>query len=385
MERAIASKQRYKKKKTEILLKAPTEFTVVFMVIFLVAVGIIMISSAAFYYPYGESEMRHYYKQAIFAIVGFAGMYVVSRVNLVIINRFVILGYIAVLGGLIFVLMSPQDTKGAKRWIDLGYIKIQPSEFSKIVLILLVAAILTINKQKLSKWKVLLGVVGVSLLHIGLIVKEDFSSAMTIAVIVGVMLFVSYVKLHRLVIVGLAGTGISYLLVKLVGYRQNRIRVYLDPWKFEDGAGRQIVQSLYAIGSGGIEGKGLGYSMQKGYISESHNDIIFAVICEELGLIGAILIIFLFFLLITRIYQIVISSRSMNHFLVGVGVMTHIATQVFVNIGVAVNLFPTTGIPLPFISYGGSSLLIFLLEIGLVLNIARNNKLQAVPEVGDVD
>ncbi len=157
------------------------------------------------------------------------------------------------------------------------------------------------------------------------------------------------------------------------------LNILRGPWSDPEGVGRQIIQSLYAIGSGGLTGIGLGQSMQKmGYISEAHNDIIFAVICEELGLLGGVAIIGLYMVLIYRIAQISITAKSMEHYLIGVGVMTHIGIQAFINIGVAINLIPTTGMPLPFISYGGASIIMLLAEIGLVLNIARHNYIEAM-------
>jgi len=179
-----------------------------------------------------------------------------------------------------------------------------------------------------------------------------------------------------IVIMGILGG--SFLMMG--AYRVERIKMHLaGPWSDPEGKGRQIIQSLYAIGSGGLTGIGLGQSIQKmGYISEAHNDIIFAIICEELGLLGGIAIIGLYSLLVYKIAQIAIAAKSMNHYLIGIGVMSHIGMQVFINIGVAINLLPTTGMPLPFISYGGSSLIMLMAEIGLVLNISRHNRIETV-------
>jgi cell division protein FtsW len=215
---------------------------------------------------------------------------------------------------------------------------------------------------------------------LALIAKEDLSAAIVAGAICLAMIFVAYKDMIKIVFLGIFGLVFSVVFLILNAYRITRIKTYLDgPWSDPEGAGRQTVQSLYAIGSGGLTGIGLGQSMQKmGYISEAHNDIIFAIICEELGLLGGISIIGLFMLLIYRIAQISFASKSLNHYLVGIGVMTHIAVQVFINIGVAINLIPTTGMPLPFISYGGSSLIMFMVEIGLVLNIARHNHLEEI-------
>lgn len=371
-------KRKPKKLYNSVIMNVPTEFTVVFIVMFLVAFGIIMVYSSSFYTTITEGRIQPYTKQIVFSVVGFIMMYVVSKVQLNFMNKFAALGYILTIGLLVGVFFLADDVKGAKRWIPIGGFNLQPSEVAKFTLIIVLALLLTLLKKYLSKYRVVAIIAVTILIPISLIAKEDLSSAIVVTAICGAMILVAYKDVIKLFFGVVFMVGLGGLFVTLSSYRVARIQTYLDgPWSDPEGKGRQIIQSLYAIGSGGLTGIGLGQSIQKmGYISEAHNDIIFAIICEELGLLGGIGIIGLFMLLIYRIWQISLTARSLNHYLVGIGVMTHISIQVFINIGVAINLIPTTGMPLPFISYGGSSLIMFMVEIGLVLNIARHNRIE---------
>ena len=373
-------KKKTKKLYNNVIMNVPTEFTVVFIVMFLVAFGIIMVYSSSFYTTITEGKIQPYTKQIVFAVIGFVMMYIISKIQLNFINKFAVLGYVVTIVLLVAVYFLADDVKGAKRWIPIGGFNLQPSEIAKFTLIIVLALILTLFKKHLSKLRVVAIVAITILVPIGLIAKEDLSAAVVVTAICGAMVVVAYRDVIKIFVGVIVMVGLGAGFVALSSYRVARIQTYLDgPWSDPEGSGRQIIQSLYAIGSGGLTGIGLGQSIQKmGYISEAHNDIIFAIICEELGLLGGIGIIGLFMLLIYRIWQISLTARSMNHYLVGIGVMTHIAIQVFINIGVAINLIPTTGMPLPFISYGGSSLIMFMVEIGLVLNIARHNRIEVL-------
>ncbi len=359
-------------------MNVPTEYTVFFIVLFLVAFGIIMVYSSSFYTTVQEGTIPPFAKQSLFAAIGLVAMWAVSKVQIGFINKFALPGYIVTVGLLIAVFFLAEDVKGAKRWIPIGGFNLQPSEVAKFTLIIVVALMLTSFKKYLVKGRVILMIVVVFIIPIGLIIKEDLSAAAVTLAICVAMVFVAYRDTIKMLFIGLFSAGLGVVFIMLSAYRRGRIKTYMEgPWSDPEGTGRQIIQSLYAIGSGGLTGIGLGQSIQKmGQISEAHNDIIFAVICEELGLLGGISIIALFMLLIYRIAQISFAAKSMNHFLIGIGVMTHVAVQVFINIGVAVSLIPTTGMPLPFISYGGSSLIMLMVEIGLVMNIARHNRIE---------
>ena len=367
-----------KKQYNRFFMNVPTDFTVVFIVMFLIAFGIIMVYSSSFYTTRGEGLAEPYRKQILFAVLGFVIMWILSKIQLAVIVKFTPIIYIITVALLIVVLIVAEDINGAKRWIPIGNFNIQPSEVTKVALIIVVAALLSKFKKRLTEISVILFIIGIILVPVVLVAIEDFSAAIVLLIICLAMIFVAYNNVIKMVLLTLFLGVIGYASTMLTNYRSQRIKTYLDgPWSDPEGAGRQIIQSLYAIGSGGITGIGLGQSMQKmGYISEAHNDIIFAIICEELGLLGGIAIIAIYVLLIHRIAQIAFKAKSMIHFLIGVGVFTHIGIQAFINVGVATNLIPTTGISLPFISYGGSSLIIFLIEIGLVLNISRHNNVE---------
>lgn len=374
----VESKPVKNRRYTGLIMDAPLDFTVLFIVLFLVAFGIIMVYSSSFDISVAEDGLKPYIKQLIFAALGFTVMYVVSRINLNTINAFAPLMYLVTVILLIVVLFIAEDVKGAKRWIPIGGFNLQPSELAKFTIIVLVGVMLTTFRNHLRHRKILLVFIGIISLPIVLVMKENLSSGIIIAMIVLSMFFVIYKDVIKMFVVMIFLGALSAGFLMVSAYRRERIKMHLaGPWSDPEGKGRQIIQSLYAIGSGGLTGVGLGQSMQKmGYISEAHNDIIFAIICEELGLLGGIAIIGLYILLIYKIAQISIASRSMNHYLVGIGVMSHIGMQVIVNIGVAINLLPTTGMSLPFISYGGSSLIMLLAEIGLILNISRHNRLE---------
>jgi len=369
-----------KRRYTGIIMDAPLDFTVLFIIIFLVAFGIIMVYSSSFYVTVAEGEINPYFKQGLFALLGFIIMYVISRINLTVINSFAPLLYIVTLFLLVLVLFVAEDVKGAKRWIPMGGFNLQPSEVAKFMLIIIVALMLTTFRKHLGRRNIVLVFIGVTIIPIALVMVEDLSTGIVMIGVIFCMFVVVYrdaIKIAVFIVI-MSILGGTFLMVS--AYRVERIKMHLaGPWSDPEGKGRQIIQSLYAIGSGGLTGIGLGQSIQKmGYISEAHNDIIFAIICEELGLLGGIAIIGLYMLLVYKIAQIAIAAKSMNHYLIGIGVMSHIGMQVFINIGVAINLLPTTGMPLPFISYGGSSLIMLMAEIGLVLNISRHNRIESV-------
>lgn len=371
---AVKQRRRY----TGLIMDAPLDYTVLFIVFFLVAFGIIMVYSSSFDIAVSESGLKPYLKQSGFALLGLTVMYVISRINLTVLNTFAPFMYVVTVFLLILVFFVADDVKGAKRWIPIGGFNLQPSEIAKFTLIVLVGIMLTTFKNHLRNWKILLVFIGVISVPTGLVMKEDLSTGVVMIGIVMSMFFVIYKDVIKMFVLIIFLGGVSAGFLMMSAYRRERIKMHLaGPWIDPEGKGRQIIQSLYAIGSGGLTGVGLGQSMQKmGYISEAHNDIIFAIICEELGLLGGIAIIGLYLLLVYKIAQIAFASKSMNHFLIGIGVMTHISMQVLINIGVAINLIPTTGMPLPFISYGGSSLIMLMAEIGLVLNISRHNRIE---------
>lgn len=360
------------------------DYSLLFLILFLVCFGLVMIYSTSSYNAqrvYGNAT--HYLeRQALFAGAGILVMLFVSKIdyrvymtNLPVIKiKPITILYFLCIGLQIYVLIFGSVINGAKRWIDLGPLgNFQPSELTKIAVILFCAYIVNLAPRKLDKFGGFVRVVIFIMPLLGLIVIENFSTALVIAVIMVSICFVASKKKAYFIISGLLFSGLGAIFIFFVSYRSERITVWLNVETAPKGY--QILQGLYAIASGGIFGKGLGESMQKlGFIPESHNDMIFSVICEELGLFGAFALILLFILLIWRIFIIAINATDLFGGLIATGVLAHIAIQVLINIAVVTNTIPSTGIPLPFISYGGSSVMVILFEMGIVLSISNQIK-----------
>jgi cell division protein FtsW len=360
------------------------DYSLLFLILFLVCFGLVMIYSTSSYNAqriYGNPT--HFLeRQALFAGLGILVMLFVSKldyhlltIKLPIIKiRPVTLLYILCIGLQVFVLFFGAEVNGSKRWIDLGPLgRFQPSELSKIAIIVFTAYIVNVAPKRLDKFRGFLRVLVFIAPLVGLIAIENLSTALIAGVVMVAICFVASRKKGYFIAAGLGFIGVGALFIMFVGYRAQRIEVWLNVETHEKGY--QILQGLYAIASGGIFGKGLGESMQKlGFIPESHNDMIFSVICEELGLFGAFALILLFILLVWRVFIIAINSTDLLGGLIATGVLAHIATQVMINIAVVTNSIPSTGIPLPFISYGGSAVMVILFEMGIVLSVSNQIK-----------
>jgi cell division protein FtsW len=360
------------------------DYSLLFLILFLVCFGLVMIYSTSSYNAqriYGNAT--HFLeRQALFGGAGILVMLLVSKIdyrifvtNLPVIRiKPITLLYFLCIFLQVYVLIFGAVINGAKRWIDLGPLgSFQPSELTKIAVILLTAYIVNIAPKRLDKFRGFLRVVFFIAPLLGLIVIENFSTALIVGVIMVAICFVASKKKAYYIVSGLLFGALGSIFVFFVSYRSERIKVWLNVET--EPKGYQILQGLYAIASGGVFGKGLGESMQKlGFIPESHNDMIFSVICEELGLFGAFALILLFILLIWRIFIIAINARDLFGGLIATGVLAHIATQVLINIAVVTNSIPSTGIPLPFISYGGSSIMVILFEMGIVLSVSNQIK-----------
>ncbi len=379
------------------LSRGPLDLPFLMLVVMLATIGVIMVFSASFATAVNEERRATYYfeRQAIFAVMGLVAMYIISRINyqhfrmmslLVLGISFLLLLLVLVPG------VHTNRTDGVRRWIrSIGPIpSFQPSEVVKLGVVLFFSARMskrgsekkrqydtsvTLGQiaQKLEDWGFMeLVPYGVILLAIAVLMyfEPHLSGTILILVPAAAILFVGGVKLRWFAMGGAAAGGL--LLLMLQGYQSKRILVWKDPWAYSQDGGYQIIQSLYAIGSGGLFGVGFGQSRQKQlFLPEPENDFIFSIVCEELGLIGAGLILLLFALLILRGYWIALHARDKFGSLLVVGIITLMAVQVFLNISVVTNLLPTTGISLPFFSYGGTALMIQLAEMGIVLSVSR--------------
>jgi cell division protein FtsW len=357
------------------------DYSLLFLILFLVCFGLVMIYSTSSYNAQREfGNATHYLeRQALFGGAGILIMLFISKIDYhiyitklpIIKIKPITLLYFMCLALQVAVLIFADEVNGSKRWIDMGPLgRFQPSELTKIAVILFTAYIVNMAPKKLDKFRGFLRVILFISPLLALIVIENFSTALVICVIMVSICFVASKKKAYFIISGTLLAAVGSLLIFFVSYRSERITVWLNVET--EPKGYQILQGLYAIASGGIFGKGLGESMQKlGFIPESHNDMIFSVICEELGLFGAIALILLFILLIWRIFIIAINSPDLYGGLIATGVLAHIATQVLINIAVVTNTIPSTGIPLPFISYGGSAVMVILFEMGIVLSVSN--------------
>ncbi|MDO5519502.1 MAG: putative peptidoglycan glycosyltransferase FtsW [bacterium] len=362
------------------------DYSLLFLTLFLAGFGLIMIYSTSAYtsqvnYGYSTAFLK---KQAISVSLGVVAMLAASKLDyhlllkpLPVIKMTPIMAlYILCIGLQAFVLKFGKEINGAKRWINLGPLgTFQPSELSKVATIILVAYLVQKNPRELNKFKGFVRVVLWLSPLIGCIVKENLSTGIVIVGIIVCICFVATRKKLYYIIVGIIGACGIAGFIGLVSFRATRFRVWLNVET--EPLGYQILQGLYAIASGGIFGVGLGKSMQKlGFIPESHNDMIFSVICEELGLFGAIMLILVFLLVIWRLFIIAISAPDLFGGLICVGVLAHIAIQVIINVAVVTNSIPSTGIPLPFISYGGTSVAILLAEMGIALSVSNQIKFE---------
>ena len=288
---------------------------------------------------------------------------------------------------MIAVALVGREVNGKKRWLQIGPISFQPTEIVKIALIVFLAAVITQMGRKINSWKNMFVVMVIAVPGGLLVGMNNLSSGIIIMGIAFVMLFVSCKKKWPFYLCGVAGVGVvatagplATLLEKiglLKAYQLSRIYVWLDPEAYPMDGGYQVLQGLYAIGSGGLFGKGLGESIQKmGFVPEAQNDMIFSIICEELGLFGAVSVILIFLFMIYRFMLIAHNAPDLFGALLVVGVMAQISIQVILNIAVVTNTIPNTGITLPFVSYGGTSVMFLMLEMGMVLSVSNQIKLE---------
>jgi len=291
-----------------------------------------------------------------------------------------VLIYLAAIALLILTVFFGEESGGARRWIRLPVLgRFQPSELAKIAIFMAVSHMLALRKDLadnipgLIKLAVVIGLMA-GIIGVG---TNNMSSAIIIAIIGFGIVFVASSKTMPFVLAGGAAVaGLVFLLATGSGFRSSRFAAWLDPFSDPTDKGFQIVQSLYAIGSGGMFGLGLGQSRQKlGFIPEAHNDIIFSVICEELGFVGAALVLFLFGVYLWRAIKIALNAKDLYGCFLATGIALMVGSQALINIAVVTNSIPNTGVPLPFISHGGTSLSVMLFCTGILLNISRYQKL----------
>ena len=351
------------------------------LTLILLSIGVVMVLSASFASAYydiqgetGHDPVYFFSRQAVFALLGTGAMWVCSLIPTDTYRRvspWLMLFSVLCLAAVPFI---GTVVNGARRWISLGFTTFQPSEITKIAIILYFSALICKYKGRMQtfRWGIAPFAAILAAVSALLILEPHFSATIIILAIGAAMLFLGGARLGWFVGGGITLSAGGALAVALVPYVRQRVASFLDPFSDLTGDGWQVVQSLYAIGSGGLAGLGLGQSRQKYlYLPEEHNDFIFSVVCEELGFIGAALILSLFAMLIVRGYYIAMHAPDSYGFLICSGVTTMLALHVILNMAVCTGLVPCTGISLPFFSYGGTALLIQMAEAGIVLSVSR--------------
>ena len=359
-------------------LKNPIDFTLLITILLLLSIGLIMVLSASSPSALSESgnSYSYFFRQAIFAVAGLFMMWVISNIDYRFYQKYYKFAYIIAFLLLLAVPLVGTEVNGAKRWINITEsFSFQPSEIVKLLIIIFYAGILVKNRDELNKYgkgfaKHIILVVPIIAL---LLIEPHFSASMIIIGIIAIMMIVAGCKFWHFLASGLVvGVPGIIALIFLEPYRLQRVTTFLNPWSDPTGDGWQVIQSLYAIGSGGLFGAGLGESKQKYlYIPEPHNDFIFSILAEELGFIGCAVVIILFAIFIWRGILIAMKSPDMFGSLIAIGITAQVAIQVIINIAVVTSSMPATGMPLPFFSYGGTSLFILLCEMGVLLNISK--------------
>ena len=342
------------------------------LVIFLAVFGLVFLYSASSY----NGRVRfhdsfYYFKKQLFATaLGLAAMYVVSETDY---HFWVSLAPVVYLMSVVLstaVLLVGQEINGSKRWLSLGPLSFQPSEFAKVAVILFLTWVMIKGREKRQGFLHMAGTMVLLLPIVGLVGTNNLSTAVIILGIGVILIFVSDPRYLPFVGIGAAGILFIGFFLSMASYRLERLAIWRNPEAYEKGF--QTIQGLYAIGSGGIFGRGLGSSLQKlGFVPEAQNDMIFSIICEETGLVGSCLVILLFGLLIWRLMVIAANAKDLCGALIAAGIMGHMAMQVILNIAVVTNTIPNTGITLPFVSYGGTSVLFLLGEMGIALSVSR--------------
>lgn len=373
-------------------LGAGLDMPLLIFILVLLAIGLVMLFSASYaysYYYYGNSYF-FITRQAAFAVFGVAAMLVISTFDYHHFHKLSVVVFGIAVFLLVFLLVCryahiesiARPEGDATRWLDFGIVSFQPSEIAKFGLIVLLAHMISRNLDRMDTFRygVVPYVAVMGLVAVLIYLENHLSATLIILMLGAILMFVGGTKPRWFIIGGIVlAVGLTLLLLTKGGYQMNRITIWLDPFSTEldRDLTHQTRQSLYAIGSGGLLGVGLGQSRQKYlYLPEPQNDFIFAIVCEELGMVGALVIIVLFALLIWRGVYISIHAKDKFGMLLGLGITFQVGLQAVLNICVVTNTIPNTGISLPFFSYGGTALLMLLGEMGILLNISRSSNIE---------
>lgn len=358
------------------------DLSVALLVTILTIFGTVMIFSASYYYAISDYGNPYHYltRQLVWLGIGFVAMWVCSKIDYHFWVRFWLIAYVAGLALLVLVLIPGigADANGATRWIQLGPVTIMPGEIAKVGIILFITGFFSRHPKWITEIK--RGIIPILLVTglygVLIMMQPNMSTAFTICFIVGGMLLVAGAKWLHLVVMGGGAAAAAAILVLSdpSGYRYGRFLSFLDPFEDPLGTGWNVVQSLLALGTGGLTGLGLGNSVQKNlYLPMPQNDFILAIIGEELGFVGILFLVVLYLLLVWRGCHIAINAKDFTGLLLAAGITIMVGVQVVINMAVVTSSMPPTGIILPFISYGGNALLIFMAAMGILINISKSN------------
>ena len=357
------------------------DYSLFFLVIFLLGFGLVMLYSVSAYnanLKYDGDTLHYLRRQGFAAVLGITAMIAISKIDYHIWIYFGNFAYFLALVLCVAVLFMTDARNGSTRWMQLGPLNFQPSELAKLATILFLSGIVCRIPKQIGKFA---NLIKVMIMIVPIFVIVAYANLSTAIIIIGIAIVITFVaspkywQFFAMGGVGIVGGGVLFIMATT--YRMDRIDAWLHPENYTSDTAFQTLQGLYAIGSGGLFGKGLGQSMQKlGFVPEAQNDMIFSIICEELGLFGAMCVILLFLLMIWRLMVIANNASDLYGALIVSGIMAHIAIQVILNIAVVTNTIPNTGITLPFISYGGTSTSFLLAEMGLALSVSRGIRLE---------
>ena len=348
----------------------------ILFVVMLTLVGLFFLYSTSTYngkVKFGDAG--YYLKKQLFAsVLGMIAFLVMARIDYHRVAAFATVLYLCSIALSTAVLFVGRSYNGSKRWLALGPLSFQPAEFAKAAVILFLSFRISNRKKKTDSLWFMLRTMAVLLPIVGLVGTNNLSTAIIILGIGVILIFVAHPRYLPFLGIGAAGIGFVAIFLSMESYRLERLAIWRDPEKYEKGF--QTIQGLYAIGSGGIFGRGFGNSIQKlGFVPEAQNDMIFSIICEEMGAAGAIFLIFLFAMLLWRLGVAAMHAKDLAGALICCGIMGHLALQVILNIAVVTNTIPNTGITLPFISYGGTSAVFLLGEMGLAMNVGKCDRI----------
>ena len=358
------------------------DVTFLVLVLLILTFGLIMLFSASYAYAYYNENDSFYYikRQLIFAAGGVIAMIVASHMDYRNWMNLAepVLG--VTLGLLVIVLFCP-EINGVHRWIPLGFTTFQPSEIAKFAIVLMFAKMITLYGDRLNQMRIMLRfLIVLGIVVILMVLEPHLSGTILIISIAGIMLFIGGLNGKWIALAGGLAVSVvaaAIMIPGVVEYARGRLEYWLDPFADTQGLGYQTIQSLLAIGSGGVMGLGLGNSRQKYlYVPEPQNDFIFSIVCEELGLVGAAIVVILFALLVWRGYVIAIRAKDKFGSMLAVGLTTQVGLQALLNVAVVTNTIPNTGISLPFFSYGGTALMMLLAQMGVILSVSRRANME---------